>query len=456
MNMKPLFAKPHLFISYSRKDYRLAEYLYNSLLSTGFSVYYDKEKTLIGENFVAEIVQQLRNSDGVVAIISKHSAESPWCQAELYYTHALGILMAPVRVSQESFNQAAPLDLMLKDINYVIVSDEASYANTARQIQLRLQAVRRKVLIRSLRNVLLLLLVAGLMVLTWKFGFLSLNSVARERQRNDLIERLNGSTSVLSYEVMNSYVKQFSEDEDLISKLLLLENNPELPDAGRLNAHVLATALLAPRKLQNRWYIKDVAWEQSAFEAGELSNVTFMKGMIKDIDFKNDSFSGVVWNAAPSQNAAGLMLSNLKFTMCQFEANHFFGTGAVGLDFINCSFRGTQLDVSGFGAVHFFSQTSDPTSSVITNEISVFERCSIENCVAPAAPGVMEIVPPDSEVRFTGVVFNSCHFRGLIRISWFKDCHFVNCIFPKSLDAQVLQNKSNTLEHCLTAEEECD
>ncbi len=454
--MKPLFAKPHLFISYSRKDGELAEYLYKFLSSSGFVVYYDKEKTLIGENFVAEIVKQLRASDAVVAIISKHSAESPWCQAELYHTHALGIMIAPLRVSQEPFNQAAPLDLMFKDINYVIVSDEASYAQAARQVQARLTSVRRKALIRSLRNALLLLLIAGLIVFIWKYGIQSLNDIAKERQRNDLVERLKGTTSILSRDVINSYAQQFSEDEELISKLLLIKNNTELPDTGRLNAHLLATSLLAPRKLQNRWYIEDVNWERSSYEVGELSNITFMKGNIKDGDFKNVSFSGVVWNSAPSQNSAGLTLSGSKFNMCQFNAVHFLGTGGVGLDFINCSFRGAQLDVSGFGAVHFLSQVSDPSSSVVTNEVSVFERCSIDNCVESAAPGVMEIVPPDSEVRFTGVVFNSCHFRGLIRPSWFKDCHFRNCIFPKSVDLKTLEDGENILQNCSTADEDCD
>jgi hypothetical protein len=51
-----------------------------------------------------------------------------------------------------------------------------------------------------------------------------------------------------------------------------------------------------------------------------------------------------------------------------FEAGKFGGTGAVSVDFINSSYRGTVFDVSGFGAVYFYSQVSDPNSSVITNE----------------------------------------------------------------------------------------
>ena len=108
--MKPLFAKPHLFISYSRKDEKLSEYLYQSLTASGFTVYYDKEKTLIGEKFAVQIVNELKLSDAVVALISKHSAESTWCQAELYHAHALSKMIAPIRIGTEPFVQAAPLD----------------------------------------------------------------------------------------------------------------------------------------------------------------------------------------------------------------------------------------------------------------------------------------------------------------------------------------------------------
>jgi len=96
--MRSLFSKPHLFISYSRTDAALSAYLYDSLTSAGFSVFYDKEKTLIGENFVTEILRQLGRSDAVVALISSRSAVSPWCQAELYHAQleGYGLTMAPL------------------------------------------------------------------------------------------------------------------------------------------------------------------------------------------------------------------------------------------------------------------------------------------------------------------------------------------------------------------------
>lgn len=249
----------------------------------------------------------------------------------------------------------------------------------------------------------------------------------------------------LPRDVVDTYVKQFAEDEGTISQLLLTQNNTELSDNSRLNAQIISTALLAPRKLYDRWFIEDLNWQTSNYENGQRNEITFMKGLMKDVRFKNVTFSSVVWNQAPSSGSDGLMLSGVDFEMCHFEAGRFGGTGGVSVNFINGSFRGTVFDVSGFGAVHFLSRVSDPNSSVITKEVSVFENCPIENCVSPPAPGVMEIVPPDSEVRFTGVVFKDCSFRGLIRPSWFKNCHFINCVFPETISQSTLEAGGNTV-----------
>ena len=453
--MKPIFARPHLFIIYSRKDQPLAEHLYQSLTSAGFTVYFDREKTLIGENFVAQIVKELRRSDAVVAIISAHSAASPWCQAELYHAHALNKMIAPVHVGTAAITQAPPLDLMLKDINYTLVTDEASYPNASRQVDQRLKGIRRKAVLRSIRNGALLLLTAAFLVFVWKFGIQGLNTVAKARDRQALLDRLRGSTAVLAGDVLATYSREFAEDEETISQLLLMQSNPELPDVARLNAHLLVTTLLAPRKQQNRWFIEDINWQNLRYEQAQLADVTFMKGTVSNVEFDRVAFSGVVWNAAPSQDAAGLMLSNLKFQFCQFNAGQFGGTGGINLDFINSSFRGTKVDVSGFADVHFYSHQSDPNSSVITNEITVFENSAIENCVSPPEPGVLEIVPEDSEVRFTKVMFNGVHFRGLIRPSWFKDCTFMNCVFPPSITEAALQAGGNTVQNCSFVKEEC-
>ena len=454
--MGQLFAKPHLFISYSRKDHELADYLYRSLTSAGFSVYYDKEKTLIGENFVLQIQKELRRSDAVVAIVSINSAESPWCQAELYHARALNILITPIRISREQFSLAPPLELMIKDVSYVTVTDVPSYSETAKQIQQQLKVIRRRVQLRNVRNGLAILVIIGILILTWRFGFQTLNNRVRAAHRQAMISRLENSKAVLTKDVLSAYAREFAEDEETISQLLMMEANTELNDNARLNAQLLSAALLAARQQQKRWYIEDVNWQNSTYQYGQLTDVTFMKGALNNIQFKGVSFSGVVWNQGPSEKSAGLTLSNLDFEACAFEAGSFGGTNAVGINFINSSFRGITFDVSAFAAVHFFSKQSDPTSSVITNEVTVFENCSIQNCVAPPDPKTIEILEPDSEVRFTDVVFTNCQFSGLIRPSWFKKCHFTNCVFPKNVSQSQLEAGGNTLENMSNAAAVCN
>jgi uncharacterized protein YjbI with pentapeptide repeats len=454
--MRRLFAKPHLFISYSRKDHELADYLYRSLTSAGFSVYYDKEKTLIGENFALQIQKELRRSDAVVAIVSINSAESPWCQAELYHARALNILITPIRVGLDQFSQVAPLDLMMKDISYVPVSDESSYPQAASQIQQQLKGIRRRAHLRNIRNGLAFILVIGLLIVIWRFGFQTLNNRVKAAERQAMISRLRNSDAVLTKDVLSTYAREFAEDEETTSQLLMMAANTELSDNARLNAQLLSAALLAGRQQQKRWYVKDINWKNSTYEYGQLSDVTFMKGALNNVQFKAVSFSGVVWNQAPSPQSSGLTLSNVEFEGCAFEAGSFGGTNAVGTNFINSTFRGTTFDVTGFAAVHFLSKQSDPTSSVITNEITVFENCSIQNCVPPSDPKTIEILEPDSEVRFTDVVFANCQFSGLIRPTWFKNCHFTNCVFPKTVSQPQLEAGGNTVENMSNAAELCN
>ena len=130
-------------------------------------------------------------------------------------------------------------------------------------------------------------------------------------------------------------------------------------------------------------------------------------------------------------------------------------TNAIKVDFSNCVFKGIELDVNGFGAVHFYSAISDTSSSVITNEVTAFENCTIKNCVPAPASNVIEILNPDSEVQFTEVVFESCHFRGFIRPSWFKNCFFTNCIFPSNFSCLELDENNTSVTNCLLSNEEC-
>ena len=115
----------------------------------------------------------------------------------------------------------------------------------------------------------------------------------------------------------------------------------------------------------------------------------------------------------------------------------------INVDFENCSFRGTEIGVTSFGDVHFYSSKIDSNSSTITDEIMSFRNCIFLNRNETVKEGVIEVLNKDSEVRFTRAIFDACHFRGLIRPQWFRDCFFSGCVFPTTIDSLSLVSSGN-------------
>jgi hypothetical protein len=137
-----------------------------------------------------------------------------------------------------------------------------------------------------------------------------------------------------------------------------------------------------------------------------------------------------------------------------FLRGQFDRTTAIDTDFINCLFYGTEVELSGFGAVRFSSKQDNPDSPVITDgTVTAFESAVITNCVEPPAPGVLDFGGPQNEVKFTNVVFESCRFRGFIRPEWFASCSFNRCIFPKTLALAQIEKAGNSLTESTQLEE---
>ena len=68
--------KPHVFISYSRKDSALAEKLRLALIALNFEAYLDKEDILPGEPWRARLESLILAADAVVYVISPDSITS--------------------------------------------------------------------------------------------------------------------------------------------------------------------------------------------------------------------------------------------------------------------------------------------------------------------------------------------------------------------------------------------
>lgn len=189
----------------------------------------------------------------------------------------------------------------------------------------------------------------------------------------------------------------------------------------------------------------------SSLRNAELSEVTFRSGAINSVQFSDVSFGGVVWNQGPD-----FTIGSSAFTRCRFYGGQFDRTTAIDTDFINCLFYGTEVELSGFGAVRFSSKQDNADSPVITDgTVTAFESAVITNCLEPPAPGVLDFGGSQNEVKFTNVVFESCRFRGFIRPEWFASCSFNRCIFPKALALAQIEKAGNSLTESSQLEENC-
>ncbi|WP_317229246.1 toll/interleukin-1 receptor domain-containing protein [Clavibacter sp. MX14-G9D] len=109
-----------VFISYQHADKRLAAGLQDGLEKLGYFVWRDEGELLVGDSIVARVSAALDQIDFVVALISKNSVTSPWCQKEvsLAMTGEIaqsGVKVLPVRIDQ------VEMPASLKDKLYVDV-----------------------------------------------------------------------------------------------------------------------------------------------------------------------------------------------------------------------------------------------------------------------------------------------------------------------------------------------
>jgi len=270
----------------------------------------------------------------------------------------------------------------------------------------------------------------------------------RKGERRALVSRIERAEAVLRRDVLESQIERFKDDAPLRSRLLAMADDRERPMHTRLNSRILAAALGSRPK---RWYLESLAWSSSVFQSGELTDVRFARA--RSLRSSSKTLPSAVWLGMRDRASRWEVPS---FLRCHFHGGQFTRTTVVDSDFVNCTFAGTLLDVTGFGAVRFASLDTTPDSDVITDgKVCSFQNAIIANCSEPSAPGVMDFRGPKNEVMFTGVVFESCRFRGLIRPLWFKKCSFNRCTFPTALEFAELEKGENSVTESTPLNEVC-
>lgn len=137
----PPVEKASLFICYKQDtdpDQNLANYLYESLIDQGHHLFLDRAAIHAGETWLGEIDNQIKNSDFLIVLLSKTSADSEMVKSELSrayeYRKQLGKPnIIPVRIAYEGLLPYT-IAAFLEPLRYIIWESEADNAQVLKEI----------------------------------------------------------------------------------------------------------------------------------------------------------------------------------------------------------------------------------------------------------------------------------------------------------------------------------
>ena len=120
--------KHDVFISYSRKDIKIAEGLCEVLRQNGVDYWIDDNNIHGSANFLAEITKNLKQCKAVIFVASVNSAASEWTQKELLFAikHSKDII--PYKIGEFSFDDNDELDFVFSNVQWVDSIDKVIVA----------------------------------------------------------------------------------------------------------------------------------------------------------------------------------------------------------------------------------------------------------------------------------------------------------------------------------------
>ena len=93
---------PNIFISYSREDVGIVEYVVQVLELAGAAVWVDIRQLKYGQRWRHEVVEAIAKSDRVIVFWGKHAAASEEVLAEIQIATDLQKLIVPVSLDGEA------------------------------------------------------------------------------------------------------------------------------------------------------------------------------------------------------------------------------------------------------------------------------------------------------------------------------------------------------------------
>ena len=97
-----------VFISYSRKDRKVVDRLYDALETRLVKVWLDVEQNYLGERLTPKIQREIRRSLTFVPVISKNSKKSAWVLKEIEYAQSLKSKERPKILPAQIDNHGTP------------------------------------------------------------------------------------------------------------------------------------------------------------------------------------------------------------------------------------------------------------------------------------------------------------------------------------------------------------
>ena len=91
-----------IFLSYSRSDALAANYISRELMARSADVFVDYQSLRGGDNFTQRIGEEISAADSIVLLLSPHSVESRWVQAEISWSFDRQKTIVPVLLNSET------------------------------------------------------------------------------------------------------------------------------------------------------------------------------------------------------------------------------------------------------------------------------------------------------------------------------------------------------------------
>lgn len=430
---------PRLFISYSRYDSVFVGSLVNELKTRGYSVFLDTTDINPGDNFVSRLVNEIKTSTAVIAVISDHYTSSRWGQAELYQALSTNKIAIPILISGGSIsNLDEPLQRLLKDVQNISVTKDIAEKTFQREFAETLVKVRRKFRKQLIKKVIPFILGILLFLLAIWWGVNNLNRLERAQTRRKIIDQITDSKSVFQYERINEMASELSADNGDIGEVVYLSQDPAQSDVARFNALATVSQLSKGRE-SYRWYIKNLNVSRSKFQNTTFTKPSFIGGSWSNVEVENSVFAHAVWVEDEK-----FSIIDSTFLKTEFLGGMIQAINAMNVKFINSKFRGTEIDTTNFSNVQFITEIPVVEGNpILTPDYTLIEKSLIKSQRKPPEPGVMDMTKVGDDVVFDNVTFIDCRFEGWFRPEWFRNSNFTNCIFPESLNAENLTKAGN-------------